>query len=76
MWIISRRVGSCLMMVISKDGQILNLLGLAMRAGKLVLGSDPTLTAIRGNKVQMAFFLVMVGKAKVKNLLINQAFIM
>ncbi|GMA68432.1 hypothetical protein GCM10025884_20590 [Leuconostoc gelidum subsp. gelidum] len=64
------------MMVISKDGQILNLLGLAMRAGKLVLGSDPTLTAIRGNKVQMAFFLVMVGKAKVKNLLINQAFIM
>lgn len=63
-------------MLISKDEQILNLLGLAMRAGKLVLGSDSTLTAIRGNKVQMAFFLVMVGKAKAKNLLINQAFIM
>ncbi len=76
MWIISRRVGSCLLMLISKDEQILNLLGLAMRAGKLVLGSDSTLTAIRGNKVQMAFFLVMVGKAKAKNLLINQAFIM
>lgn len=26
-----------------------------MRAGKLVLGFDPTLTAIRGNKVQLAF---------------------
>lgn len=51
---ISRRVGSCL--VITKDDQILNLLGLAMRAGKLVLGSDSTLSAIRGNKVQIAFF--------------------
>ncbi len=52
--IINKHVGSYL--VISRDEQILNLLGLAMRAGKLVLGSDSTLTAIRGNKVQMAFF--------------------
>lgn len=71
---INKRDGSCL--VISKDGQILNLLGLAMRAGKLVLGSDPTLTAIRGNKVQLAFFQVMVAKVKQKNSLIKQRFIM
>ncbi|CAK8054045.1 L7Ae/L30e/S12e/Gadd45 family ribosomal protein [Eupransor demetentiae] len=36
--------------------QILNLFGLAQKAGKLVLGSGPTLDAIRQNKVQLVFF--------------------
>ncbi|GMA70609.1 hypothetical protein GCM10025879_18550 [Leuconostoc litchii] len=41
--------------MINKDDQILNLLGLAMRAGKLVLGTDPSLSAIRGQKVSLVF---------------------
>ncbi|MGX7051928.1 L7Ae/L30e/S12e/Gadd45 family ribosomal protein [Leuconostoc palmae] len=43
-------------MTTTHNDQILNLIGLAMKAGKLVLGSEPTLTAIRANKVQLAFF--------------------
>mgnify|MGYP002763217710 FL=1 len=69
---INKRDGSCL--VISKDDQILNLLGLAMRAGKLVLGSYPTLTAIRGNKVQLAFFPSDGGQSQAKKFADKAAF--
>ncbi|CUW11540.1 ribosomal protein L7Ae family protein [Leuconostoc inhae] len=61
-------------MLISKDEQILNLLGLAMRAGKLVLGSDSTLTAIRGNKVQMAFFPSDGGQSQNKKIADKSSF--
>ncbi len=69
---ISKRVGSCL--VISKDDQILNLLGLAMRAGKLVLGTDSTLTAIRAQKVQLAFFPSDGGQSQAKKFIDKSSF--
>lgn len=54
MWIINKLDGS--FSVISKDQQILNLIGLAMKAGKLVLGTGSTLDAIRQQEVQLVFF--------------------
>ncbi|TYC46729.1 L7Ae/L30e/S12e/Gadd45 family ribosomal protein [Leuconostoc litchii] len=52
--------------MINKDDQILNLLGLAMRAGKLVLGTDPSLSAIRGQKVSLVFFPKDGGQSQAK----------
>jgi ribosomal protein L7Ae-like RNA K-turn-binding protein len=46
--------------------QILNLLGLAMRAGKLVLGTDSVLSAIRDQKVQLVFFPNDGGQSQAK----------
>ena len=60
--------------MISEDQQILNLLGLAMRAGKIVLGSEPTLTAIRGNKVQLAFFPSDGGPSQAKKFMVKSNF--
>ncbi|WP_371831394.1 L7Ae/L30e/S12e/Gadd45 family ribosomal protein [Convivina praedatoris] len=50
------------------DNQIAirNLLGLAMKAGKLVLGTGPTLDAIRQQKVQVVFFPNDGGKSQAK----------
>ncbi|ORI78513.1 50S ribosomal protein L7ae [Leuconostoc mesenteroides subsp. cremoris] len=52
--------------MINKNDQILNLVGLAMRAGKLVLGTEPTLSAIRGQKVFLVFFPSDGGKSQAK----------
>ncbi|AFT81550.1 50S ribosomal protein L7ae [Leuconostoc carnosum] len=60
--------------MISKDDQILNLLGLAMRAGKLVLGTDSTLTAIRAQKVQLAFFPSDGGQSQAKKFIDKSTF--
>ncbi|MCC7668805.1 MAG: ribosomal L7Ae/L30e/S12e/Gadd45 family protein [Leuconostoc pseudomesenteroides] len=60
--------------MISKDEQILNLLGLAMRAGKLVLGTAPTLAAIRGQKVSLAFFPSDGGASQAKKIADKSSF--
>jgi ribosomal protein L7Ae-like RNA K-turn-binding protein len=46
--------------------QILNLLGLAMRAGKLALGTDTVLGKIKEQKVQLVFFPSDGGQSQAK----------
>ena len=54
--------------MITKRQQILNLLGLAKRANKLVLGTDPTLAAIRNQTAGIVFFPKDGGASQAKKL--------
>ena len=62
---IKKREKSCLQM--SKE-KALNLLGLAMRAGKLVTGEELTLKDIRANKVHLVFIAQDAGKNTQKSI--------
>lgn len=68
MLITNKHVGNFLLMIQNNDQKILNLLGLAMRANKLVLGTEPTLSAIKLQKVGVAFFPSDGGKSQGKKL--------
>ncbi|MDR3190890.1 MAG: YlxQ-related RNA-binding protein [Lactobacillaceae bacterium] len=46
--------------------KLLNLLGLARRAGKLVTGEDMVLTAIRNGKASIVFFAADGGASSLK----------
>lgn len=50
----------------NKEKQVLNMLGLARRANKLITGQELVLSAIRANKAQIVFMANDCGKSTQK----------